>query len=105
MIALEYVGDGNTGVRVFVRTPSPGAVIEVGVRPSQVRKELLERIGVLQGVNQQCLLPVAQELRGDARPFFNSSLAFFNRSCSSCKRRTTPLVPVELRSSCALLGH
>ncbi len=33
----------------------------------ELRAELLD---VLQGVNQQCLLPVTQELRGDAQAFF-----------------------------------
>ena len=71
MIALEDVGDRNTSVRVFVCSFKLGAVIEVGAT-GQVKfsKKFHKRIGVLQGVNQQCFLLVAQEPRGDAQAFF-----------------------------------
>ncbi|CRM39138.1 hypothetical protein [Pseudomonas sp. 35 E 8] len=41
------------------------------------------------GISQQCLLPIGQDLPVDARLFFMSSFALINRSCSSCKRRTS----------------
>ncbi len=46
-------------------------MVEVGATgQGKFGKELHKRIGVLQGVNQQCLLPVAKELRGDAQAIF-----------------------------------
>jgi len=39
-------------------------------RPFQPGKELWQTIELFEGVNQQCLLPVRQELQIDAQAFF-----------------------------------
>ena len=44
----------------------------------QFGQQLCERVKVFQGINQHRLVPVPQDLRGDAQIFFRSSLAFFN---------------------------
>jgi len=71
VVALKHIGSGNAGVSVFVRPSQAGALVEVGTA-SQVKfdEQLCERVDGLQGVNQQSLLPIAQELRVDAQTFF-----------------------------------
>ena len=84
MVALKHIGSGNAGVSVFVRPSLAGAVVEIGTASqAKFAKQLCERVDGFQGVNQQSLLPIAQELRVDAQAFFSSSLAFFKMSCSS----------------------
>ena len=67
-------------------------------------EELWQRVGVSQGVNQPGLLLVAQERQVDAQAFFNSSLAFFKMSCSSCSCRTSRRSDSTCRSSSARSG-
>jgi len=71
VIALEHVGNGNPGICILVRPLEPCTVIEVrAARQVQLSQQFRQRVRVLQGVNQQGLLPIAQELRGDAQAFF-----------------------------------
>jgi uncharacterized UPF0146 family protein len=71
VVTLKDIGDGNPGVSVFVRSSQTGTVVEVGTA-SQVKfaKQLCEQVNGLQGVNQQGLLTIVQELRVDAQAFF-----------------------------------
>src|SRR5690242_17477831 len=61
-------------------------------------------MGLFEGINQQGLLPVRQELQVDAEAFFIISLAFFKRSCSSCGRRISRRSDSTCRSSCTRSG-
>jgi hypothetical protein len=46
-------------------------MVEVrAARQIQLSKELWKSIKLLEGINQQCLLPVGQELQIDAQSFF-----------------------------------
>jgi len=85
VIALKNFSDGKPCISVFISFSHTGAMIKVrAARKIKFDEEFRERINWLQGVNQQRLLPVGQELQIDAQIFFNSSFAFFNKSCSSC---------------------
>ena len=71
VITLKDISNGNPSISVFVRSSKPVGLIKIRTACEiKFFKELLERIGVLQGVNQPYLVPVAQELRGDAQAFF-----------------------------------
>jgi len=80
-------------------------MVEVrAARNAQLGKELWQAIVLPEGVNQQCLLPVGQELQIDSQAFFNSSLALFKRSRSSCSYLTSRRSDSSWRSSSACSG-
>ena len=79
MVRLKDVGDGLPHLQVLVAHRCTGPMVEVRTtRQIQLCKELWQAIVLHESVNQQCLLPVGQELQVDAQAFFNSPLALFD---------------------------
>ncbi|MPN27914.1 hypothetical protein SDC9_175348 [bioreactor metagenome] len=71
VIGLEDLGDGLAHPHVLVSDCRAGPMVEVrATRKTQLCKELWQAIVLPEGVNQQCLLPVRQELQIDAQAFF-----------------------------------
>ena len=71
MIALEDACHGAARLGVFVGHLPSCPMVEVGAsRQAQRLKQLWQGICLLQGINQQGLVPIAQGLQVDARVFF-----------------------------------
>ena len=106
VIAFEDVGDRPPHIAIFVSDPQLGPLIKIGTASkAQPGQKGWQRMGLSQGINQQGLLPVRQELQVDTQAFFfSSSLAFLKRSCSSCKFRTSRRSDSSCRSSSARWG-
>lgn len=67
MVEFEDVGDAATNCKVLVCQVNTGAMVEVRAsREFQLGKEIWQTIDTFEGVNQQCLLPVGQELQINA---------------------------------------
>ena len=71
VVALEYLGDGATYFNVPVCHIQSGAVVEVRTAwQAYLSEKLRQRVRLSQGINQQRLLLIGQELPVDARVFF-----------------------------------
>ena len=63
MVRFKDVSDGLPHRTVLVVHRRTGTMVEVGAtRKTQLCQELWQTIVLPEGVNQQCLLPVGQEL-------------------------------------------
>ena len=71
VIEFEDVGDRPAHASILVRNLQARPMIEVGAAgKAQLGQEIRQRMGLFEGVNQQRLLPVRQELQVDAQAFF-----------------------------------
>jgi hypothetical protein len=71
VVQFEDVCDGLPQCKVLVCHLHTGSMVKVRTaRQTQLHKELWKGIELFEGVNQQCLLPVGQELQIDAQVFF-----------------------------------
>ena len=71
MVLLEDVCDGLPHLEVLVASRCTGSMVEVRAScKTQLCKELRQVIVLPEGVNQQCLFPVGQELQIDVQAFF-----------------------------------
>ena len=71
MVRLEDLGDGLPYFKVLIAHHCTGSMVEVRApRKTQLSKKLWQAIVLVEGVNQQCLLPVGQELQIDTQAFF-----------------------------------
>lgn len=71
MIALKDLSNGKTFISIFVWLSQVGTMVKIrAAREVKFNKKFRQRIRWLQGVNQQCLFPVAQKLQIDAQVLF-----------------------------------
>ena len=71
VVRLKDLGDGLPHLEVLVAHHCAGPMVEVRATcNAQLCEELRQAVMLLEGVNQQCLLPVGQELQIDAQAFF-----------------------------------
>jgi hypothetical protein len=60
VIKLEDISDGETDVYILVRAKQTGSVIKVrAASKAEFDKEFWHSIRLSQGINHQCLLPIA----------------------------------------------
>ncbi len=71
MVAFEDFRQVATDGDILVFQVCSGAVVEVRTtRNPQLHKQFRQSIGIFEGVNQLCLLPITEELQIDAQTFF-----------------------------------
>ena len=71
VIGLKDVVDCKPRLCILVRALQTGSMIKVGAACKvKFGKEFWQRVGLSQGINQPCLLPIGQKWEVDAQAFF-----------------------------------
>jgi hypothetical protein len=98
MVELEDFSDAATNSEILPCHLHTGSMVEVRTScQPQLGKQIWQPIEIFEGVDQQCLPPIAQELQINAQAFLRSSLAFFKRSRSICNYRISQGVELTLQ--------